>query len=743
MGNSASEVNDSLKAQAGGEGGPELYKYVNVSGTGQLISLMKTADVTKDFAEIDDIIKNIVSKYLYNDGRGQDVPISDIVLRRTNGKVPTAVPEIKDTVTTKFTGLKIESSGAVGESLLHLCMLNGTDIHIKVAKRLLLWYPCQINDIYMGEDYYGENALHMGIVAENPSLVKYLLVCGADVHQRCTGKFFTCDDQKPKRVDHLENEHPSLPVNTNYKGYSYFGEYPLSFAAILNQEECIRLLIAKDANPNLQDSNGNTVLHMLVINDNLKMFQLMLTFRAKLEIKNCQGLTPLTLAAKLARKEMFQFILMQQRKLIWKYADITCGAYPLDTVDTIAEDGNTDTTSALYLVCNGESVEHLELLEGLVVDLLNIKWQSFVKNNFYIECALWFMYFLLSTIVLILKRLAFDDLELIGCLDITDSFTHLIDNDKCKCAYLYPEDEYRHGLLVMEIFMYIYSAVYLVIFGYELYIQKVALYSKSLLLNPSKVLFIISVILTLLIIPLRVSCSVDGEDYLMIISIIFKSFYVLYLGRGFKRITTFVYIIHEVIKTQFFNFCLIFSIFALGFSQAFYVGCEFGNPLGGYDWTNRGEQLFTTPFESFFLVNVMLLNDLGNQYVYMHQSYYEVIILILLFIFIIIHGILLINLLIAMMSNTYDRTTELDREWLRQWAMQVLTIEQNVGIKYRLKAQKKYATIIAEKNSESGRKVFMARWRQTEKERAEIKSQKQFIQDQIKKMDDDLSVKSL
>lgn len=63
--------------------------------------------------------------------------------------------ETKDDVTHKFTGLKIESSGAVGESLLHLCMLNGTDIHIKVAKRLLSIYPCQINDIYMGEDYYG------------------------------------------------------------------------------------------------------------------------------------------------------------------------------------------------------------------------------------------------------------------------------------------------------------------------------------------------------------------------------------------------------------------------------------------------------------------------------------------------------------------------------------------------------------------------------------------------------------
>lgn len=34
------------------------------------------------------------------------------------------------------------------------------------------------------------------------------------------------------------------------------------------QEECFRLLIVKGANPNMQDTNGNTVLHICVIHDN-------------------------------------------------------------------------------------------------------------------------------------------------------------------------------------------------------------------------------------------------------------------------------------------------------------------------------------------------------------------------------------------------------------------------------------------------------------------------------------------
>lgn len=56
-------------------------------------------------------------------------------------------------------------------------------------------------------------------------------------------------------------------VILTFHRHVYFGEYPLSFAACLGQEECVRLLVAKGANPNYQDSNGNTVMHMLVIHD--------------------------------------------------------------------------------------------------------------------------------------------------------------------------------------------------------------------------------------------------------------------------------------------------------------------------------------------------------------------------------------------------------------------------------------------------------------------------------------------
>ena len=65
--------------------------------------------------------------------------------------------------------------GCVGETTFHVCFLMQTPTHLVLARRLLKWYPKLINDIYMSEEYYGENVLHMSCVAEDPTMVKYLL----------------------------------------------------------------------------------------------------------------------------------------------------------------------------------------------------------------------------------------------------------------------------------------------------------------------------------------------------------------------------------------------------------------------------------------------------------------------------------------------------------------------------------------------------------------------------------------
>lgn len=50
----------------------------------------------------------------------------------------------------------LQERGAVGETILHLCLLNVSSLLADLAKRLLRFYPKLINDVYMSDEYYGK-----------------------------------------------------------------------------------------------------------------------------------------------------------------------------------------------------------------------------------------------------------------------------------------------------------------------------------------------------------------------------------------------------------------------------------------------------------------------------------------------------------------------------------------------------------------------------------------------------------
>lgn len=379
MGNTESNVTNSVKKQAGVSTQP-MYKLMNLKGGGLLVDMMKRAAASKQFAEIDHAIKTKVEPYLYNKGAGKYIPISLIVMMRNcdrgrHKQLPEIralefpdeefdlnklCPEVTEAeYAANPTAYKeccwdLMQRGAVGESVLHLCLLNASSLHADLAKRLLRFYPKLIIDTYMADEYYGENVLHIAIVNEDPAMVKYLLDAGAKVDERCCGAFMCPEDQKGSRYDSVDFEHVGVNTMTNYEGYVYWGEYPLSFAACLGQVECYRLTLAKGADPDYRDTNGNTALHMLVIYEKLAMFDTVYEVGASLDIRNLQNLSPLTLAAKLARVEMFFHIMNIEREIYWQLGSVTCAAYPLSRIDTIdIETGNINKDSALNLVVFG------------------------------------------------------------------------------------------------------------------------------------------------------------------------------------------------------------------------------------------------------------------------------------------------------------------------------------------------------------------------------------------------------
>ena len=92
--------------------------------------------------------------------------IGEIVKRRNNtySKLKSIVSsarslddDILKSEDTKRVCWDLDLRGGVGEHILHICFLSGSAVHSALAKRLLRHFPRLIDDLYMGDEYYGSN----------------------------------------------------------------------------------------------------------------------------------------------------------------------------------------------------------------------------------------------------------------------------------------------------------------------------------------------------------------------------------------------------------------------------------------------------------------------------------------------------------------------------------------------------------------------------------------------------------
>lgn len=90
--------------------------------------------------------------------------IGEIVKRRNNtySKLKSIVSSAKANdedllkgEDTKRVCWDLDLRGGVGEHILHICFLSGSTVHFALAKRLLRHFPRLIDDLYMGDEYYG------------------------------------------------------------------------------------------------------------------------------------------------------------------------------------------------------------------------------------------------------------------------------------------------------------------------------------------------------------------------------------------------------------------------------------------------------------------------------------------------------------------------------------------------------------------------------------------------------------
>ncbi|XP_013927309.1 PREDICTED: transient receptor potential cation channel subfamily V member 1-like [Thamnophis sirtalis] len=202
------------------------------------------------------------------------------------------------------------------------------------------------------------------------------------------------------------------------------GELPLSLAACTNQLNIVKFLLEnpyQPANIAEQDSMGNTVLHALVeiaddTDDNTKfvtkMYNDVLILGASInptlrleEVANRRGLTPLTLAAKTGKIQVFAYILRREMKepecrhlsrkfTEWAYGPVHSSLYDLSSIDTC------EKNSVLEIIAYSSETpnRHEMLLVEPLNQLLQDKWDRFVKHLFYFNFFIYTVHILILTV---------------------------------------------------------------------------------------------------------------------------------------------------------------------------------------------------------------------------------------------------------------------------------------------------------------------------------------------------------
>jgi ankyrin repeat protein len=222
--------------------------------------------------------------------------------------------------------------------------------------------------------YTGETVLHMAIGLGEVDLVKFLLEKqrGAKLHEKkATGMFFM-----PPFIRRKSSENLALHVNEYSR--CYYGAFPLSFAASVGRddicEHIFSALLAGGLQPAyaalfFQDDYGNTALHMAVIHRRMRTIDWLLEREAEVveslrlhrdsesavvqgtaadreELEQCRaaaveeegedqrqltdvtnrdGLTALTLAARLGFVDVFHHVLRHMSGTAWEFGEVGGG----------------------------------------------------------------------------------------------------------------------------------------------------------------------------------------------------------------------------------------------------------------------------------------------------------------------------------------------------------------------------------------------------------------------------------
>uniref|UniRef100_A0A1B6DWF7 Ion transport domain-containing protein n=1 Tax=Clastoptera arizonana TaxID=38151 RepID=A0A1B6DWF7_9HEMI len=193
------------------------------------------------------------------------------------------------------------------------------------------------------------------------------------------------------------------------------------------------------------------------------------------------------------------------------------------------------------------------------------------------------------------------------------------------------------------------------------------MFIENLMTAPSRVMFLFSCLLMMIMPILRFKCKEEMEDIFAVVIMLTTAPYFLFFCRGFKTVGPFVVMIYRMIMGDLLRFGTIYLVFVMGFSQSYYIiFLSFDNPLTPDGIDDSISNPIPNSIEAVMAMFFMSLTNFGDYYGAFDRTEHQSEAKLMFVIYMGIVAILLVNMLIAMMGNTYQKIAETRNEWQRQ-----------------------------------------------------------------------------
>ena len=209
-----------------------------------------------------------------------------------------------------------------------------TPLHYAGTKEVAAWLMLDIN----ARDESGNTPLHLAVRDNRPEIVSFLIANGAKVY-----------------VENSEENIPPDPSYLPYQVYYHQRKSPLDIAVELKLHDIVALLISKHPDVNIEDKDGNTLLHIAVnfkLNDVAKQ---LIAKGAFVNAKNNLLQTPLNLAVALGSQDIAELLIAKGARVNVRNVK---GQTPLYQAIAI---GHNDI--AALLIKNGADVNNRDMCD--------------------------------------------------------------------------------------------------------------------------------------------------------------------------------------------------------------------------------------------------------------------------------------------------------------------------------------------------------------------------------------------